>query len=388
MLLNSLKGAVIHNHPIHYKHLLFREMKKQGLNFVVLFQAAQSSIRHERLPLTPESYRYRIAWDGPYETAPAMLRARWTWSALQKLSPEFLLISGYYAAECWSAWCWGILHRVPMFLWFESNEFDYKRYWFKEIPKRIFLKGCRGAHVYGLSHKAYLMKLGMPAENIAFKRSVADIETFDTPAGEKSNRSGNLTRIIYVGRLAPEKNVAILLNALAYAIEGAPQSGLHLIIAGTGPDEARLRQQTSDLGIGDRVEFVGYVPQQDLVAFYRKADFFVLPSIREPWGLVALEAMLCRLPVILSTQCGCAADMVTPETGWAFSPWNEKELGTILKSLESISSERIQQMGDAAHGLAAVHSSANCAFLISQALNRDLGTSEEAEERSGVNYAG
>jgi glycosyltransferase involved in cell wall biosynthesis len=409
-IMKNLRAAVIHNHPIHYKHLLFQAMKEQQMDFVVLFQASQSSIRHEKLPLSQDLYRYRIAYDGPYETAPVLLRARWTWQALQQLSPDFLLISGYHAVECWSAWFWGALHRVPRLMWYESNEFDYKRYWFREIFKRLFLKGCRGAHVYGRSNKAYLAKLGMPAENITIKRAVVDIEKFDTPREDKSYRAGDQTRIIYVGRLAPEKNVPVLLRAFAGAVsaltassrdatrsetaQNAPgqiqpwRTGMRLIIAGTGPDEAALKRQAIALGIAELVEFKGYIPQKDLGALYRQADFFILPSTREPWGLVALEAMLCRIPVIISTQCGCAADVVTTNTGWTFSPWNEKELQEILERLDSVSPAQLRGMGDAAHELASLYSADECASLVAQSLRGALGASPDPNGLSGAAYAG
>ncbi len=392
MLLKDLKAAVIHNHPIHYKHLLFQEMKKQNLDFVVLFQASQSSIRHEKIPLANDLYRYRIAYDGPYEKAPALLRARWTWRQLQELKPDFLLISGYYAIECWVAWLWANMRGVPKVMWYESNEFDYKRYWFKEILKTIFVKACEGAHVYGRSNKAYLVKLGMPSENISIKRAVADTEKFDTTPEQKSYRRDGLTRVIYVGRLAPEKNVPVLLKAFEQAVSAHAAAGveskLRLIIAGTGPDEAELKKLCESLGIAQLVDFRGYTPQKELAALYREADFFVLPSTREPWGLVALEAMLCRLPALISTQCGCAADVVTPNTGWVFSPWNEKELSVILEELPSISTQRIEEMGEAAHELAKLYSAEHCATLVAQSLRRVLGVSKEVGAENGVTFAG
>jgi glycosyltransferase involved in cell wall biosynthesis len=379
-----MKIAIVHNHPIHYKHLLFQEMKMQGLDFEVLFLASGSSIRHERIPLSGNAYNYRIGHEGPYETAPFGFRACWTWSALQELKPDFLVISGYYAVECWVAWLWGRLNGAPRIMWFESNEFDYPRLWFREILKRIFLKGCRGAHVYGASNKAYLVKLGMPSENITVKRAVVDIPKFDTAPGEKTYRRDELTRLIYVGRLAPEKNLAVLLKALAIAVAAGARS-LRLIVAGKGPDEAALKDLANGLGIAELVEFRGYTPQKDLATIYREADFFVLPSIREPWGLVALEAMLCRLPAIVSTQCGCAVDVVSPITGWSFSPWSEAELAGIFEDLPAIPTSTLRAMGDAAHQVAAQYSPKNSASLVAHSIRKV--TSVPDPRSHGVAYS-
>ena len=124
----SLKVTIIHNHPIHYKHLLFTELKRRGLDFDVMFLGGSSSIRRELVPLSEELYRSHVAWPGPYETAPAWHRAEFTWRKLRELRPNIVIISGYYAIECWVALLWAKLHAAPVVMWFESNEFDAPRH--------------------------------------------------------------------------------------------------------------------------------------------------------------------------------------------------------------------------------------------------------------------
>ena len=63
----------------------------------------------------------------------------------------------------------------------------------------------------------------------------------------------------------------------------------------------------------------------------------------------------------LSTQCGCTADVVTEETGWKFSPWNEIQLASYLMELPSIPADRIARMGSAAYELAREYTPAECA---------------------------
>jgi glycosyltransferase involved in cell wall biosynthesis len=278
------------------------------------------------------------------------------------------------------------LNRVPIVMWYTGNEFDYPRHWPKELLKRIFLAGCAGAHVYGLSNKAYVVKLGLPSADIVIKRAVVDIAKFDTKPSEKHYRSDTLTRLIYVGRLSPEKNVTTLIRAFGPAARS--EGLLRLTIAGTGPCEASLRSEVASLGIEALVEFKGYIHQKDLAPLYRQSDFFVLPSTREPWGLVALEAMLCRLPVLISTQCGCAADVVTDETGWKFSPWNEAQLSALIKALPSLPTEQIERMGEAAHKLALDYSPENCASLVSESLRRLNGRSSRIGANSRIECTG
>ncbi len=366
-----MKLAIIHNHPIHYKHLLFQELSKAA-DLEVVFLAGGSQVRHEKIPLSQGLYRYRIGFDGPYESAPAIYKAAFTWRAASEIRPEVMVISGYYAIECWIAWLWARINRRPMVMWFESNEFDYQRRWYKEMLKRIFVRALDNAHVYGLSNKAYLVKLGMQPDSVTIKRAVVDVGKFGRINSTRTYLNGNTRRLIYVGRLAPEKNISFLLRALANANSRMQGATLFLTIAGTGPLEGQLRRECTDLGIERLVEFTGYCPQNELSSLYLKADFMVLPSTREPWGLVALEAMLCGLPVLLSKQCGCAIDLVTPDTGWSFSPNDEEGCAKLLTSLPGVPSERLVEMGKRCRFLASEYSAERSAGRIIDSLEQLL----------------
>lgn len=366
-----MKVTIVHNHPIHYKHLLFIELKKAGLDFEVLFQGGQSVIRNEQIQLSEDLYRSQIAFTGPYEASPFLTRIWFTWTRMAGLRPDVSVISGYYAIECWVAWLWAKLHRSPVVLWYESNEFDYRRHWPLEMLKKIFVRGCHRAHVYGRTNRAYLVKLGLPFERIDIKRAVVDVGRFSLAQRPVRNDERPL-HLLYVGRLAPEKNLHFLLRAFATYTQRAATPAIRLVLAGSGPSEVSLREEAVALGIGNLVEFKGYTPQKNLGELYKSADAFILPSTREPWGLVALEAMLARLPVLISTQCGCAEDVITSETGWTFSPWDEEALTRLLLELPRIPQERLQQMGDAAYSLAKEYSPANCAAIIVKSLS-ELG---------------
>jgi glycosyltransferase involved in cell wall biosynthesis len=146
---------------------------------------------------------------------------------------------------------------------------------------------------------------------------------------------------------------------------------LHLTIVGTGPEESAIKTLIDKLNLSDSISLAGYVPQAELRPYLRDADVFVLPSTREPWGLVALEAMLARMPVMVSTQCGCAADLVSETTGWSFSPWDQKQLTTLIAGLPQIPTQQLRAMGDAAYAIAVEYSPEKLARTIVQTV-RDL----------------
>jgi glycosyltransferase involved in cell wall biosynthesis len=366
-----MKVAIVHNHPIHYKHLLFQALKHKGLELEVVFAARHSGVRHESLGLDQNLYKHRFAVDGRYETARTADLALGTWKAVARVSPDVLIIGGYHAVECWAAWAWGLLNKRPIVMWYESNECDYpNRPRHKEVLKNIFLKGCNLAQVYTEQNRSYLVKLGLRADRIDIKRAVVNVSAFSTGADGKSYSAGSAKRLLYVGRLAPEKNVGFLLGAIAEATRRAGACLWNLTIAGRGPLEEDLKEECVRLGIQDFVDFVGYCPQKDLPHLYNQADLCVIPSTREPWGLVGLEAMLCRVPVAISTQCGCAEDLALPETGWKFSPWKEAELVQILMRLSEMSPTDLAALGAAGHEIACGYSASACAERIIDSLQK------------------
>jgi glycosyltransferase involved in cell wall biosynthesis len=361
-------------------------MKTSGLEFEVIYMASGSTTRHEeKAKLSRDLYRYQLAHDGPYQAVASNVRARFSWKALSRIRPEVVIISGYQHLECWVAWLWALVHERKIILWCESNEFDFPRYWIRELPKRLFLSRCDRGHVYGASNKAYLAKLGMAPEYIESRRAVVDPKFFVTPE-QKLYSTGAAKRLIYVGRLAAEKNLSTLFRALAKTAQtrgGDP--GLRLIIAGTGPLDLHLRHECAQLGVDGIVEFLGYCPQKDLPSLFRTADFCVLPSTREPWGLVALEAMLSRVPILVSTRCGCAADLVMPGTGWTFSPWDEDELARLLMQLPEISAGEVARMGSKAQSVASSYSPEIAAGLV-QRLVEDLAANDSTHLLAAPQY--
>ena len=88
-----------------------------------------------------------------------------------------------------------------------------------------------------------------------------------------------------------------------------------------GRNEAISNAGQTELGLEDRVRFLGFLNQSQLPSAYCAADLFVLPSLFEPFGLVVNEAMLCGLPVAVSDRVGARFDLVRPdENGYVFPP--------------------------------------------------------------------
>jgi len=108
--------------------------------------------------------------------------------------------------------------------------------------------------------------------------------------------------MISIGRLTQEKNWRTLLEACAKAFRA--RSDLRLAIIGDGPDRAELIEFTGELGISERVDFLGKMPFDDIPHYLSAADCFAFASITETQGLVTLEALAAGLPVVAVSATG------------------------------------------------------------------------------------
>ena len=120
--------------------------------------------------------------------------------------------------------------------------------------------------------------------------------------------------VLFVSRLAREKNVEVLLHALA----GANDRTLTLVIAGDGPQREELERLAADLRVADQVVFLGVIARSDLPDLYASADAFVFPSTTETQGLVQAEALAAGAFVVAADTppnrdvLGDAARIVAP----------------------------------------------------------------------------
>lgn len=149
----------------------------------------------------------------------------------------------------------------------------------------------------------------------------------DTSSFTASNpRSGSIRRILYVGRLEAEKNLATLVTAAAKLAGRFP---LRLTFIGAGSLQEELRAQAEALGVV--AEFPGVVDHRRLPERYREADAFVLPSFTEGHPKVLLEAMSCGIPCVASDCPGNRALVTDEETGLLFDPQSPETLAATLE---------------------------------------------------------
>jgi glycogen synthase len=126
----------------------------------------------------------------------------------------------------------------------------------------------------------------------------------------------NESLVLLVGRLVYEKGFQIALEALPEIVERLPNT--RFVVAGSGTHEQELRRQAGELGLMERGTFVGWIGDDVLHSLYRIADVCVVPSIYEPFGLVALEAMASSCPCIVADTGGLREVVPHDEVGLRF----------------------------------------------------------------------
>ena len=138
-------------------------------------------------------------------------------------------------------------------------------------------------------------------------------------------------RLLYVGRLAPEKGLPILLKSLVKLKRTIPN--LKLTVVGDGRYRHELEKMTSNLELQDHVEFVGYKSQPEVREYLQNTDVFVLPSFAEGVPVVLMEAMAVGIPIVTTQIAGVAELVEHGVSGYLVPPGDEVSLAVHLQSL-------------------------------------------------------
>lgn len=147
---------------------------------------------------------------------------------------------------------------------------------------------------------SWLIDAGIPAEKLVVLNNVIETSKFREPAADDARRELGIPddsfALCYVGRVAHEKNVALLMDAFVIAAAAEPR--LSLVVIGDGPARQQCEKVAEDAGVSDSVRFLGMVPYEKVPSLLASSDAFVTASVSETYPLVVLEACAAGLPVI------------------------------------------------------------------------------------------
>ena len=180
------------------------------------------------------------------------------------------------------------------------------------------------ADIYGLEEKAIaVIPNGIdPSELVP----VDDLDTLRSRFARPDERL-----VLLVGRLVYEKGFQLALEALPGLIERV--GNVRFMVAGSGTAEAELHGQAHDLGLDERGTFLGWIGDDVLHSLYRISDLTVVPSIYEPFGLVALEAMASGCPCLVADTGGLREVVPNENVGLRFRSRDPESLGQMAERL-------------------------------------------------------
>ena len=186
--------------------------------------------------------------------------------------------------------------------------------------------------------------------NVRFIPNGVDLAVFQP--GPAMPDDGPL-HVVCVARLIERKGQGHLIEA----IKRLTDSGIKVVLSliGTGDSQRNYEDQARRLGIGDRVRFVGYVPREEINAYYNSAHVFALPSYNEGMSLAVLEAMAAGLPLVVTRTGGTAELVEDGVNGYSFN-WGD--INTLTKYLRMFAKDRalVRRMGAASRDRARTYS--------------------------------
>jgi glycosyltransferase involved in cell wall biosynthesis len=338
---SRIRLAYLVSHPIQYQAPLLRRIALDPeIDLTVLF-GSDFSVRGYKDP----GFGVEVTWDTPlldgYHSeflrpwrdtggvSPSTPISRGIYRRLQLSdgSPAFdaLWVHGYASLNSLQAILAANALGIPVLLRAESWLADRTRSPWTLVAKSLFFRLLgRGiaavlpigtvnsdywTHYFGRHVPHFLMPYAVNNEYFAQRSKDASSREEELRAELGLARERQV--ILFASKLQLRKHADHLLEAYRCFIASRPaEDRPYLVMVGDGEQRAELEARARDLGLVD-VRFAGFRNQSELPRFFQLADVFVLPSRHEPWGLIVNEAMAAGCPVIVSTDVGSHADLVT-----------------------------------------------------------------------------
>jgi alpha-1,6-mannosyltransferase len=309
---------------------------------------SRSRIYSIHSPLLSRASRYR-----------ALLNLRAVEEILEQERPDIIESSDPYQVG-WKAIAIGRSQKIPVIGFYHSH--------FPEAYLRSGTKflGKRGTRQAMKLTRGYVRKLynqfqatlvpsesladvlsGWGVHNVRAVRLGVNIDIFKPEPDDRNATRHSLgvdsgrTLLLYVGRLAKEKNTETLFRSFQFLQRGRPED-FHLFVIGDGPQRHQLRELQLHAG---NVSWIQYCTDSaDLARYYRAADLFVHPGIQETFGLVALESQACGTPVVGIRGSYMDRIICHEQESWA----RENTPEALAHAIEGLSAQKLQRLGSTA----------------------------------------
>jgi glycosyltransferase involved in cell wall biosynthesis len=351
-----MRLGIVTSHPVQYQAPLFRALAERADIHVYFAHRASADDQAEA------GFGVGFNWDTDLQTGyphsflsnvsarPGIVQFYGcdtpdVGRALATDLPDVLVVFGWHFKSYLQAASAARVLGIPVMVRTDSH-LDVPQLLAKRVLKSVvyplFLRRFDVFLPAGTRAAAYLRHYSVPETRIRIVPYCIDVQAFRTRARQARSRHEQIRAgwgatnddlvVLFVGKLINLKRVNDLLDAVGTLVQAGRD--IQVVLVGTGPVEAQLRQQASGLQVP--ATFAGFVNQNRLADYYVAADVLVLPSESETWGLVVNEAFACGLPAIVSDRVGCAPDMIRAGlTGQVVPIGNTKCLADAIDELGS-----------------------------------------------------
>ena len=352
------KIAYFVSHPIQYQAPLLRKISEEcGFDLHVFFLSDLStgsyldtgfgqSIEWD-IPLT-SGYSHEFLestfLNGDFSLKNPKVKLRSVFKAIRKESWDAVWIHGYGNMALLAVLVLARLKGLPYFYRADSTLLCSSPSTAKDLFLSSLVKNAQALLWSSTDNLEYYKHYGAKESQLFFMPLAVDNEAFQKQLKPKKSVTNAPVKFLFASKFVSRKKADLLLHAFAN-LPDEFRSRATLTLAGSGPLQHQLEEQTVNLQLENNISFVGFVNQQQMPTLLCEHDVFVLPSVMEPFGLIVNEAMNLSKPVIVTDQVGCARDLVEHGlNGWVAKADDVASMTSVLLSaLES--SANLEDMG-------------------------------------------
>lgn len=307
----------------------------------------------------PASHPWRTQLLDGYEARVLAPRGGVDWQVVglalrprRELDARVFVVAGWNHPTAWLLLALLGLRRARYLIWTDTPNLAVPRRGLRQAARRYFLRWVfrRAEGVMGTGRPAVkaLRAMEAPADKLIDFPCWIDLQRYRTSARCRDAKAAKPLVFLSLGVIDRQKGHAVALRALAAAARETGRA-FRYRIAGTGPEEARLRALAAELGIAEEVSLLGWLEPDAVIGELQEADVLLHPALtHEAYGVAVLEGMAAGLPVLASDRTCAALDRVEPGVnGWLHPAGDHEALaGQIAALLEEPAAAT--RMGEAA----------------------------------------
>lgn len=362
-MVRKVRLAYLVTHPVQYQAPLLRRLAREPDIDLTVFFCSDFSVRR----FADQGFGRVIEWDVPllegykYEFLSAVgstdrvsFWQPFNYGLASRLKEGRFDVLWVHSYARWFHWIAMVSARrlgMKVLIRDEATPISAHRSLLRRMAKQVFFRGlktmCDGFLAIGALNRDYYRRHGVEEKRIFLVPYAVDNGFFQAEAAASAATREELRSslglvpgrpvILYASKMIERKRPADLLEAYArLSPDGRSEPYPYLLFIGDGDMRALLEKRASELG-WNSIKFLGFKNQTELPRYYDLCDVFVLPSVREPWGLVVNEVMNAGRAIIASDQVGCAPDLVKDgENGYIFKAG---DVDNLVKCLNKVLSD-------------------------------------------------